>query len=162
MFYKHILFAQFFFKATLLQQVSELLQNIRTELSAANEIVDELESSIRPIIRELDELRNKIKAMEHVEEIAQEVQHLKKKLAWSWVYDVDREIQEQNVKLEVLKERIPTCQTRIDKYTVSYTLTVMFSFSLVLFDLSGIILVCWSIDLLYLTPDISFTFLVSL
>nr|XP_009400681.1 PREDICTED: structural maintenance of chromosomes protein 6B-like [Musa acuminata subsp. malaccensis] len=108
---------KFFFKATLLQQVSELLQNIRTELSAANEIVDELESSIRPIIRELDELRNKIKAMEHVEEIAQEVQHLKKKLAWSWVYDVDREIQEQNVKLEVLKERIPTCQTRIDKYT---------------------------------------------
>ncbi|CAL9752443.1 unnamed protein product [Musa acuminata subsp. burmannicoides] len=94
---------KFFFKATLLQQVSELLQNIRTELSAANEIVDELESSIRPIIRELDELRNKIKAMEHVEEIAQEVQQLKKKLAWSWVYDVDRKSRSKMSNLKCLK-----------------------------------------------------------
>ncbi|KAG6528203.1 hypothetical protein ZIOFF_010354 [Zingiber officinale] len=108
---------KFFFKATLLQQVSELLQNIRTELTAANAIVDELESSIRPIIKELDELRNKIKSMEHVEEIAQELQLLKKKLAWSWVYDVDREIQEQSEKIKILKDRIPTCQARIDKYT---------------------------------------------
>ncbi|WOL06207.1 structural maintenance of chromosomes protein 6B-like [Canna indica] len=108
---------KFFFKATLLQQVSELLQNIMNELTAANAIVEELESSIRPIVKELDELRNKIRSMEHVEEIAQEVQTLKKKLAWSWVYDVDREIQEQSAKLEILKERIPTCQARIDKYT---------------------------------------------
>ncbi|XP_074567788.1 structural maintenance of chromosomes protein 6B-like [Curcuma longa] len=108
---------KFFFKATLLQQVSELLQNIRTELTAASAIVDELESSIRPIVKELDELHNKIKSMEHVEEIAQELQILKKKLAWSWVYDVDREIQEQSEKIKILKDRIPTCQARIDKYT---------------------------------------------
>lgn len=56
--------------------------------------------------------------MEHVEEIAQELQILKKKLAWSWVYDVDREIQEQSEKIKILKDRIPTCQARIDKYTV--------------------------------------------
>lgn len=109
---------QFFFKATLLQQVNELLQSIRNQLDAAHEIVNELESSIRPITRELNELHEKIKNMEHVEEISQELQNLKKKLAWSWVYHVDQQIQEQNTKLEKLKERVPTCQARIDKLSV--------------------------------------------
>ncbi|PKA46461.1 Structural maintenance of chromosomes protein 2-1 [Apostasia shenzhenica] len=106
---------KFFFKATLLQQVSELLNGIKAHLDLADDVLTGLELSIRPIIEELNELREKIKNMEHVEEIAQEVQILKKKLAWSWVYDVDRQIAEQNVKLEKLKERVPTCQERIDQ-----------------------------------------------
>lgn len=110
---------QFFFKATLLQQVSELLQSIRGQLDAANAIVDELESSIRPIVKELNDLQVKIKNMEHVEEISQQVQQLKKKLAWAWVYDVDKKIQEHAVRLEKLKERIPTCQAKIDHQMVS-------------------------------------------
>ncbi|KAK9095454.1 hypothetical protein Scep_026923 [Stephania cephalantha] len=76
--------------------------------------VDELESSIRPIIKELDELQQKIKNMERVEEISQEVQLLKKKLAWCWVYDAGKQIEEQAAKIEKLKERIPICQQRID------------------------------------------------
>ncbi|BAT06877.1 Os09g0121050 [Oryza sativa Japonica Group] len=63
---------------------------------------------------ELDELQQKIKNMEHIEEIAHEIDNLKKKLAWSWVYDVDRQIEEQTVKLLKLKERIPACQEKID------------------------------------------------
>lgn len=111
--------SQFFFKATLLQQVSELLQSIRGQLDAANAMVDELESSIRPIVKELNDLQVKIKNMEHVEEISQKLQQLKKKLAWSWVYDVDKKIQEQAARLEKLKERIPTCQAKIDRQMVS-------------------------------------------
>ncbi|XP_073111827.1 structural maintenance of chromosomes protein 6B [Elaeis guineensis] len=107
---------KFFFKATLLQQVNDLLQSITENLSAATEVVEQLEKSIMPRVKELNELQEKIKNMEHVEEIAQEVQHLKKKLAWSWVYDVDRQIQEQTGKLEVLKERIPICQAKIEQY----------------------------------------------
>ncbi|KAG1354451.1 structural maintenance of chromosomes protein 6B-like [Cocos nucifera] len=107
---------KFFFKATLLQQVNDLLQSITENLSAAAEVVEQLEKSIMPKVKELNELQEKIKNMEHVEEIAQEVQHLKKKLAWSWVYDVDGQIQEQNGKLEVLKERIPICQAKIEQY----------------------------------------------
>nr|DAD47780.1 TPA_asm: hypothetical protein HUJ06_017718 [Nelumbo nucifera] len=106
---------KFFFKATLLQQVNDLLQSIREKLDAANIVIDELESSIRPIQKELNELQSKIKNMEHVEEISQQVQHLKKKLAWCWVYDVDRQIKEQNAKIEKLKDRIPTCQAKIDQ-----------------------------------------------
>lgn len=112
-------FLQFFFKATLLQQVNDLLQDIRNQLDAANATVDSLESSIKPIESELEELSAKIKNMEYVEEISQQVQQLKKKLAWAWVYDVDRQIQEQSAKLAKLKDRVPTCQEKIDRLTVS-------------------------------------------
>lgn len=114
----YFILVQFFFKATLLQQVNDLLQSITENLSAATEVVEQLEKSIAPKVKELNELLEKIKNMEHVEEIAQDVQHLKKKLAWSWVYDVDRQIQEQNGKLEVLKERIPICQAKTEQYVV--------------------------------------------
>ncbi|CAN6460828.1 unnamed protein product [Victoria cruziana] len=109
---------KFFFKATLLQQVSELLQNIKGQLDAAYAIVDDLESSIRPILKELDELQEKIKSMEHVEEISRRVQQLKKKLAWSWVYDVDRQIEDLASKIDKLKGRIPTCQAKIDRQVI--------------------------------------------
>uniref|UniRef100_A0A1J3I1T9 Structural maintenance of chromosomes protein 6 n=1 Tax=Noccaea caerulescens TaxID=107243 RepID=A0A1J3I1T9_NOCCA len=105
---------KFFFKATLLQQVNDLLQSIYENLKAATAIVDEMEDLIKPIEKEISELRGKIKSMEQVEEIAQRLQQLKKKLAWSWVYDVDRQLQEQSEKIVKLKERIPTCQAKID------------------------------------------------
>lgn len=57
--------------------------------------------------------------MEHIEEIAHEIENLKKKLAWAWVYDVDKKIRDQEEKLEKLKERIPACQERINQKTVS-------------------------------------------
>lgn len=87
----------------------------------ATAIVDELENTIKPIEKEISELRGKIKNMEQVEEIAQKLQQLKKKLAWSWVYDVDRQLQEQTEKIVKLKERIPTCQAKIDWELVSNT-----------------------------------------
>ncbi|KAH0934870.1 hypothetical protein HID58_011987 [Brassica napus] len=105
---------KFFFKATLLQQVNDLLQSIYEHLNSATAIVDEMEETIKPIEKEINELRGKIKNMEQVEEIAQKLQQLKKKLAWSWVYDVDRQLQEQTDKIVKLKERIPTCQAKID------------------------------------------------
>ena len=60
--------------------------------------------------------------MEHIEEIAHDIDNLKKKLAWSWVYEVDQQIEEQTVRLQKLKERIPACQERIDRNTVSCVL----------------------------------------
>lgn len=105
---------KFFFKATLLQQVDDLLKNIFDQLRSANALVDDLESTIRPVEKELNELRGKIKNMEHVEEISQQVQQLKKKLAWSWVYDVDKQLQEQSAKIGKLQDRIPICRAKID------------------------------------------------
>lgn len=88
-------------------------------MKAATAIVDEMEDTIKPIEKQISELRGKIKSMEQVEEIAQKLQQLKRKLAWSWVYDVDRQLQEQTEKIVKLKERIPTCQAKIDWELVS-------------------------------------------
>ncbi|KAF3433163.1 hypothetical protein FNV43_RR24265 [Rhamnella rubrinervis] len=108
---------KFFFRATLLQQVNELLENIDQHLKSANGIICELEASIRPKEMELLELQEKIKSMQHIEEITQQVQQLKKKLAWSWVYDVDKQLQEQSAKIGKLKDRVPTCQDKINHQT---------------------------------------------
>ncbi|KAJ0099895.1 hypothetical protein Patl1_19829 [Pistacia atlantica] len=105
---------KFFFKATLLQQVNDLLQSIYEHLNKADALVVELEAAIRPIQLELLELQGKIKSMEQVEQISLQAQQLKKKLAWAWVYDVDRQLQEQTAKIGKLKDRIPACQAKID------------------------------------------------
>ncbi|KAH0768561.1 hypothetical protein KY285_004432 [Solanum tuberosum] len=107
---------KFFFKATLLQQVEDLLIGIQSQLKNANELVAELEKSINPIVKELDELQGKIRSMEHIEEISNQVDLLKKKLAWAWVYSVDKQLQDKSKRIEELKGRIPTCQSRIDQH----------------------------------------------
>ncbi|MED6175636.1 hypothetical protein PIB30_080256 [Stylosanthes scabra] len=104
------------FKATLLQQVNDLLETISKEIGVAHGIVNDLEGSIKPIEKELNELQAKIKAMEHIEQMYAEVKKLKNKLAWSWVYDVDKKLEAKSAMIDKLKNRIPACQAKIDKY----------------------------------------------
>ncbi|KAK9706559.1 hypothetical protein RND81_07G134900 [Saponaria officinalis] len=68
---------KFFFKATLLQQVDELLNKIEEFLEIAHGYVQELEKSIEPVVKELNELQEKIKNMEHVEELSERVKEMK-------------------------------------------------------------------------------------
>jgi predicted RNase H-like nuclease (RuvC/YqgF family) len=146
------LVTQFFFKATLLQQVNDLLQNIYEHLKSANALVHELEESIKPMQKELDELQGKIKNMEHVEEISQKVQQLKKKLAWSWVYDVDKQLAEQSAKIGILKDRIPACQAKIDLQLVSKELLQSRKFYLILIGCEVVSLVSISCYFLTILP----------
>ncbi|KMS98888.1 hypothetical protein BVRB_3g067820 [Beta vulgaris subsp. vulgaris] len=106
---------KFFFKATLLQQVDELLRGIEQALETANELIGELEKSIEPVVRELNELQEKIRNTEHVEELSERVKEMRFKLAWSWVYDVDRELLQQLKVVEKRKARLPVCQAEIDQ-----------------------------------------------
>ncbi|XP_021752713.1 structural maintenance of chromosomes protein 6B-like [Chenopodium quinoa] len=106
---------KFFFKATLLQQVDDLLKAIEQALETADELVQELERSIEPVVRELNELQAKIKNTERVEELSDRVKLMKYKLAWSWVYDVDKELLKQRALVEKRKLLIPTCQAEIDQ-----------------------------------------------
>ncbi|KAI3957221.1 hypothetical protein MKW98_012096 [Papaver atlanticum] len=108
---------KFFYKATSLEQVHGLLEDIGIQLESVSVLVDECESSIRPIIKELDALKLKIESMEHVDELHHEMQQVRKKLAWLLVYEGDRKIQEQASTIEKLKERIPKCQAKIDQWT---------------------------------------------
>ncbi|KAL6580582.1 hypothetical protein OROMI_008606 [Orobanche minor] len=105
---------KFFFKATLLQQVDDLLKGIEKQVSDATALVIHLEESLRPVLKEIEELQEKIKSMEFVEEISQRVQLLRKKLAWSLVYDEDRKLEAKHKLIEKLKGRIPSMQARID------------------------------------------------
>ncbi|KAL2920477.1 Structural maintenance of chromosomes protein 6B [Bienertia sinuspersici] len=105
---------KFFFKATLLQQVDDLLHSIEQHLEIANELVQELERSIEPVVRELNELQEKIKNTEHVEELSERVKQMKFKLAWSWVYNVDKEVLKQSTVVEKMKSRLPACQAEVD------------------------------------------------
>lgn len=106
------------FKATHLQQVNDLRKSISKEIIAAHDIVEELETAIRPVEKELNELQVKIRTMEHVEQISIQVQLLMKKLAWSWIYGVDNQLEEQNIKIEKLKNLIPTFQAKIDQQLI--------------------------------------------
>lgn len=117
--FSFVILTQFFFKATLLHHVDDLLKSIEKQLNGAHELVENLENSIRPILKELSELEGKIKSMEQVEEISQRVQLLKKKLAWAHVYDIDDQIQQEDARIEKLKGRIPYCQNLIERQTVS-------------------------------------------
>ncbi|MCL7045553.1 hypothetical protein MKW94_011082 [Papaver nudicaule] len=107
---------KFFYKATFLEQVHGLLEDIGIQLESASAMIDECETSIRPIVKELDVLKLKIESMENVENIYQEMQQVRKKLAWLVVYEDDRDIQEQAARIEKLKERIPKCQAKIDEW----------------------------------------------
>ena len=83
-----------------------------------------MERSIAPIEKELDELRGKIKSMEHIEEISQQIQLLRKKCAWSMVYDIDKKIQEDTAVIKKLEDQIPKCQAKIDQQIVSKSVYV--------------------------------------
>lgn len=99
--------------------MDDLLKSVKDNLDKANGEVVELERSIAPIEKELNELQGKIRSMEHIEEISQQVQLLTKKYAWSAVYKIDQKIQEEIAKIKKLEERIPRCQARIDQQIVS-------------------------------------------
>ncbi|KAL3837884.1 hypothetical protein ACJIZ3_022475 [Penstemon smallii] len=105
---------KFFFKATLLQRLDDLLKGIEKQLNDATAMLNHLEGSLRPILKELDELQKHIRSMEQVEEISLQVQLLRKKLAWAWVYDAEKKLDQKLKDIENLKGRIPSCQKKID------------------------------------------------
>ncbi|KAL8539574.1 hypothetical protein ACS0TY_001254 [Phlomoides rotata] len=106
---------KFFYKATLLQQVDDLLKGIENQLSEATALVNQLDESLRPTLKELDKLQEKIKNMEFMEEISQKVDLLSKQLAWLLVYADDRKLEEKHKFIEKYRGRKPSCQARIDQ-----------------------------------------------
>lgn len=99
--------------------MEDLLQHIERMLEKANVAVTELEGQIRPIEKELNELQEKIRNMEQFEEVSQQANLLQRKLAWSFVYEVDKKLLRQNAIIGKLKDRVPQCQARIDQQMVS-------------------------------------------
>lgn len=106
---------KFFFRATLLQQVLDLLNGIKNNIESAGAIIGEMEQELRPSLEELKQLEEKLKSVENVEQMTQKLGLLRKLAAWSEVNDVDQQLQEARVKLEKYRSRIPACEERINK-----------------------------------------------
>ncbi|GER35076.1 structural maintenance of chromosomes family protein [Striga asiatica] len=102
------------FKATLLQQVDDLLKGIEKQVNEAKAMVMHLEESLRPILKEIDELQEKIKSMEFVEEMSQQLQLLRMKLAWSHVYKVEKSLEKKRKMIEDQNRNISNLQAQID------------------------------------------------
>ncbi|EFJ27923.1 hypothetical protein SELMODRAFT_60332, partial [Selaginella moellendorffii] len=107
---------KFFYKATLLQHVSELLDANIGNIESCKVYLKANEETFRPYEQKLNKLDLEIRRAEKVDEMAQEVTNLRKKLAWSQVYDIDRKIEKAAGCAEKLRERIPVCQERIDAH----------------------------------------------
>lgn len=106
---------KFFFRATLLQQVLDLLKGIQSNVEGAGAIIDEIEQELRPHLEDLKLLQEKLKIVENVEQMAHDLGILRRMAAWSEVNDVEKQLQEENVKLETYRTRIPRCEERINK-----------------------------------------------
>eukprot|EP00249_Psilotum_nudum_P022184 c28410_g1_i1 orf=301-3471(+) len=106
---------KFFFRATLLQQVKDLLSNIDSNIEAAEAIVGEMEQELQPLVEGIKHLEEKLKVVEHYEEMKQQFDVLRRMLPWSEVYDVDRKLNPELAKLQKCQNRKPTCEDRIKK-----------------------------------------------
>ncbi|KAI5426057.1 Structural maintenance of chromosomes protein 6B [Lathyrus oleraceus] len=106
--------SKFFYKATLLQQVNDLLESISIEITTAHGIVEELETAIKPIEKELNELQVKIKTMEHVEQISIQdtrEQHLKNTQAEESDIEENHHSHDSSVRVSI---KVASSSTRED------------------------------------------------
>lgn len=88
-------------------------------MGSAIGLIEELERSTEPVARELNELQVKMNYTKDVEQLSERVKEMEFKLAWSWVYEVDKELTKQSAIVEEQKMRLPICQEKIDQSLVS-------------------------------------------
>jgi len=105
---------RFFFKATLLQQVADLLKNIGDSLTSANGVIEEIKEEMRPYLEEFKLLEDQIKSVQQIELLVQEAAAVKKKLAWSWVEETRKNLEKEQQALETVRGYRTRCQERID------------------------------------------------
>ncbi|KAI5060286.1 hypothetical protein GOP47_0024706 [Adiantum capillus-veneris] len=106
---------KFFYRATLLQQVFDLLKGIQQNIDAAGGYVDEMEQEMRPVLEQLKQLHEKMKSVESMEQMGQNLVTLRKLAAWSEANEEERRYQEGLQKLEKYSARKPACEEKINK-----------------------------------------------
>ncbi|BBN16913.1 structural maintenance of chromosomes protein 6 [Marchantia polymorpha subsp. ruderalis] len=105
----------FFFKATLQQTVSEKLVQAEEAQNVLGGIIEESLQALQPLQNQLKQVEEQIKYKQQVEQLHEQIEELERKLAWSWVYEVEREMTTKQEELEKIKKRIPQCQKKIDE-----------------------------------------------
>lgn len=106
---------KFFYRATLLQQVLELLKGIQQNIEAAGGYIGEMEQEMRPSVEQLKLLHEKLRSVENMEHMNQELVILRKLAAWSEANEEERKYKEGLTKLEKYNSRKPACEEKISK-----------------------------------------------
>uniref|UniRef100_A0A803N9M3 Uncharacterized protein n=1 Tax=Chenopodium quinoa TaxID=63459 RepID=A0A803N9M3_CHEQI len=103
------------FKATLLQQVDDLLQEIERTLKTANELVQELEISIEPVVRELNELQAKIKTLSVLKNC--QIEQTKSRMELKQEYErIMFDVQKKTKHVKSLKQQIAEHSTPVSRH----------------------------------------------
>lgn len=105
---------KFFFKATLLQQVADLLKSIGDSLTSANGVIEEIKEEMQPYLDEFKLLEDQIKSVQQIELLVHEAAAVKKKLAWAWVEETNKKLRKEEEQLEFYESRRSKCQEKID------------------------------------------------
>ncbi|KAH7441772.1 hypothetical protein KP509_03G053800 [Ceratopteris richardii] len=106
---------KFFYRATLLQQVFELLNGIQQNIEAAGSFIQEMEQELQPAMDQLKVLHGKMKSVESIEHMSQRLVTLRKLAAWSEAKQEEKRYQEGLQKLEKYSARKPACEQKISK-----------------------------------------------
>lgn len=103
----------FFFKSTLLQQVSDVLSQISDKLEAVNESVRELGKALEPQHAALAELNARIDKRAELDGLSARITQVQETLAWAWVHDAKKKFNDQLENLEKFRARVSVCQEKI-------------------------------------------------
>ncbi|KAG0605052.1 hypothetical protein M758_9G027800 [Ceratodon purpureus] len=106
---------KFFFKATLLQQVEEVLNGIKQNLESARSVIEEINEEMRPFMEELTSLEDQIKNAQFIDQLIQRKAAATKKLAWAWVYQTEKKLEADQPVLDKWRARERRCQDKITK-----------------------------------------------
>ncbi|GBG82316.1 hypothetical protein CBR_g34600 [Chara braunii] len=104
----------FFFEATMLQQVTMELDETKEKIELGEDLIRRwAKDDLEPLRTELTALDAQLKEAQEITQLQSEIESLKKKLAWSYVYKKDAEIAEAIKKIQELEERVVIVQQKI-------------------------------------------------
>ena len=96
----------------------DLLKGIQQNIEAAGGYITEMEQELRPSLEQLKTLHEKLKRVESIEQMGQELSILRKLAAWCEADEEERKYKEGLLRLDKYNSRKPTCEEKICKIQV--------------------------------------------
>ncbi|EFJ29493.1 hypothetical protein SELMODRAFT_410446 [Selaginella moellendorffii] len=110
---------KFYFKATLLEKVSKLLDMNMKTIQVCCDCLQKDRKSFEVLEQDLVKIEEKLLHAEQVDELAKEVHTLRKRLAWAVVYETDKKLEDIQAFVRELKQLILLVEEDTEMQTVS-------------------------------------------
>ncbi|XP_024535853.1 structural maintenance of chromosomes protein 6A-like [Selaginella moellendorffii] len=110
---------KFYFKATLLEKVLKLLDMNAKTIQVCCDCLQKDRKSFEVLERDLVKIEEKLLHAEQVDELAEEVCTLRKRLAWAVVYETDKKLEDIQAFVSELKQLILLAEEDIKMQTIS-------------------------------------------